>query len=373
MKIFTCGQCGNVLYFENVRCEKCQAPLGYLPDANLLLPLAEDGNGVRAIGAEGERHGALRRCANAAHDACNWLLTESEHGDYCRSCRHNRVVPDLSDPAKLPAWRSVQQAKHRLFYSLLRLDLPLIPRLSGGNEGLCFDVLADLPDGPRVMTGHDNGLITLALSEADDVERQRRRLAMAEPYRTLLGHLRHEIGHYYWDVLVRDVGRLDECRASFGDDSEDYGAALQRHYADGPPPDWQARFVSAYASAHAWEDFAETFGHYLHITDTLEMGTAFGVSLRPRLRTPDAASLSTRLDLDPFRAPDFSDIIDAWLPMTLMANNLNRCMGESDLYPFVLSDPVVTKLAFIHRLVQPDAASGGGMSEEDARSGRQAA
>jgi hypothetical protein len=359
MKLFTCARCGNVLYFENIRCEKCSSTLGYLPQENRMLPLVGEGAGWLVLDADGnqnERYGTLRSCANAAHDACNWLLPESQEGDYCLSCRHNRTVPDLSDGNYVAAWQRVQAAKNRLFYALLRWRLKLEVREKGGTAGLCFDVLPD-PAGGRVMTGHDNGLITLALSEADDVERQRRRLAMGEPYRTLLGHVRHEIGHYYWDVLVRDSDRLDHCRALFGDDREDYGTALQRYYANGPAPDWHARMVSAYASAHPWEDFAETFGHYLHITDTLEMGNAFGLSVHPRLRTPDAAAFNAELDFDPYRASNFADIIDSWLPLTFVANNLNRCMGETDLYPFVLSDGVVEKLAFIHGVVTGDWAS----------------
>jgi hypothetical protein len=358
MKLFTCAHCGNVLYFENVRCEKCGAALGYLPQVNKMVPLQADGDTLRAIGAA-QVGGTLRRCANAVHGACNWLLPEDEAGDYCLSCRHNRTVPDLSDPAHMAAWQRVQAAKNRLFYSLLRLRLPLRVRDKDGSGGLCFDVLAD-PDpasNARVMTGHDDGLITLALSEADDVERQRRRLAMGEPYRTLLGHVRHEIGHYYWDVLVRDSDCLAQCRALFGDDSEDYGEALQRYYANGPAPDWQCRMVSAYASAHPWEDFAETFGHYLHITDTLEMGSAFGLSVKPRLRTPDVEALTAELDFDPFRVEDFAAIVDAWLPLTFVANNLCRCMGETDLYPFVLTETVVEKLSFIHSVVRQGGAA----------------
>ena len=95
------------------------------------------------------------------------------------------------------------------------------------------------------MTGHENGIITIALAEADGFERERRRLEMGEPYCTLLGHFRHEVGHHFWDLLVRDGGQLQACRALFGDDSEDYQAALQRHYRDGPVPDWQQRYVSA--------------------------------------------------------------------------------------------------------------------------------
>jgi hypothetical protein len=357
MRLFTCCHCGNILYFENIRCEKCGYAIGYLPHDNRLLPLSQDGDAWRVVGADGAPaadEAVLRRCANAAHDACNWLLNGADEGDYCVACRHNRTVPDLSDPVRLAAWQRVQVALHRLFYTLLRLHLPLATRSNETPEGLCFDVLADSPQAgtPKVMTGHDDGLITLALSEADDVERQRRRLAMGEPYRTLLGHVRHEIGHYYWDVLVRGGNQLEACRALFGDDTADYGAALQAYYANGPAPDWQTRLVSAYASAHPWEDFAETWGHYLHIMDTLEMGAAFGLSVRPRVATPDAEALSARLDFDPFGVENFADIIEAWLPLTFAANNLNRCMGEADLYPFVLSEPVVEKLAFVHQLVQ---------------------
>ena len=193
-------------------------------------------------------------------------------------------------------WRKLEAAKHRLFYTLLRLNLPIETR-NENPEGLAFDFLADQPaqSGPKVMTGHDNGLITIALAEADDAERERRRTAMGEPYRTLLGHFRHEVGHYYWDRLVRDEGRLDPCRAVFGDDSQDYEQALQRHYAEGAPANWQENFVSAYATTHPWEDFAETWAHYLHIVDTLEMAGAFGVQRRSEARPKRRARGGGRL------------------------------------------------------------------------------
>ena len=355
MKLFTCTHCGNVLYFENVRCEKCGYSLGFVPEDAVLLPLAEQDGVLAPVDADGQVATAWaprRRCHNATYDACNWLVRADDPAEFCLCCRHNRKVPDLSNPACLSAWQRVEQAKHRLFYTLLRLGLPRDVQDGSDGDVLTFDILPDPEDGAlKVMTGHENGRITLALAEADDLERQRRRIAMGEPYRTLLGHMRHEVGHYYWDVLVRDGGRLDECRALFGDDRADYQAALQRHYADGPAPDWQSHVVSAYASSHPWEDFAETFGHYLHIMDTLEMGAAFGVSVRPRLPTQEAELLAAKLDFDPFKVADFTEILEAWLPVTFMANNLNRCMGETDLYPFVLSAPVVEKLGFIHRLM----------------------
>jgi hypothetical protein len=200
------------------------------------------------------------------------------------------------------------------------------------------------------MTGHDNGLITIALTEADDAEREKRRLAMGEPYRTLLGHFRHEVGHYFWDVLVHDGGKLDACRAVFGDDSVDYGEALQRHYANGPPADWQQNFVSAYATTHPWEDFAETWAHYLHIADTLEMGSEFGMEIHPV--ADRTGQLSTRVAIDPYATDNFDAVVSAWLPFTFAINSVNRAMGLRDLYPFILSPAVIKKLCFIHNLVQ---------------------
>ncbi len=290
-------------------------------------------------------------CANAAHDSCNWLTDPGSRERYCRACRHNGTVPDLSDPARLVAWRELEIAKHRLFYSLIRWKLPLVTRNEDTAHGLIFQFLADDPaSGERVMTGHDNGLITLALTEADDAERERRRLEMGEPYRTLLGHFRHEVGHYFWDVLVRDGGKLKACRAMFGDDSVDYGEALRRHYAEGPPADWQQYFVSAYATTHPWEDFAETWAHYIHIVDTLEMASEFGMEVHPSVdRT---GQLSARVTFDPYTADDFGAIVTAWLPFTFAINSVNRAMGLRDLYPFILSEPVIAKLGFIHELVQ---------------------
>ncbi|MEN0075446.1 MAG: putative zinc-binding metallopeptidase [Paracraurococcus sp.] len=234
---------------------------------------------------------------------------------------------------------------------MLRLQLPLESR--GENpEGLIFNFLADSPFDPnaRVMTGHDNGIITLALVEADDVERERRRSLMGEPYRTLLGHFRHEVGHYFWDRLVRDRNLTDGFAAVFGDHTINYEEALQRYYAQGAPPDWQNHFVSAYATSHPWEDFAETWAHYLHIVDTLEMADAFGLQVAPKVARTD--DLDARIDFDPYTQETVEPLLEAWLPLTFAVNSLNRCMGSADLYPFVLSPPAMEKLGFIHRLIR---------------------
>jgi len=354
MKLFHCQACGQILYFENTRCERCGHALGYLPGPDDLSALEPAGQGPGApLWAVLPPHAGLwRSCTNASVEACNWLLPADGPEEFCLACRHNATVPDLADPVKLALWRRIQLAQHRLVYTLRRLGLPLATRAEDPAHGLAFDVLADPPDprAPRVVTGHESGRITLALAEADDAERERRRTAMGEPYRTLLGHLRHESGHHFWDLLVRDAGRLHACRAVFGDERADYAAALRAHYAHGARADWQSGFVSAYATAHPWEDFAETWAHYLHILDTLEMAGAFGLSTRPRV--PRAGALSAAVDFDPYAAPDIAALIEAWLPLTYAANGLNRCMGAPDLYPFLLSPGAIAKLGFIQRLVR---------------------
>ena len=348
MKLFSCTHCGTTVYFENAVCECCGHQLGYLPDRSALVSLVEDG-GLWSSPAIADD--AFVFCANAAHGACNWLIRAEPGGDiYCAACRHNETIPDLSDPANLRRWQTIERAKKRLFYSLIRLDLPLHTRDEDSEHGLAFRFLADTAQSSgQVMTGHDNGIITIALAEADDAEREYRRTSMNEPYRTLLGHFRHEIGHHYWDLLVADTPALETFRGLFGDERQDYAQALQTYYTNGAPQGWSQTHISAYATAHPWEDFAETFAHVLHIVDTVEMASAFGVRARPE--TGDAALAVANVQFDPYCEPDMARIIDHWVPLSSLINNLNRAVGQADAYPFVLSPPVIEKLAFINDLV----------------------
>ncbi len=349
MKLFECQSCGQALYFENTVCEKCHRRLGYVPEERRLLALERpDGEADDAWRVAGAPERRYRFCRNATHDVCNWLVPAGSPARFCTACRHNRTIPDLDKPDNTLLWRLMEQAKHRLFYTLTELGLPLVTRAEDGDEGLVFEFLED--GAKPVLTGHDSGLITINIAEADDAEREKRRAAMREPYRTLLGHFRHEIGHWYWDRLVRAEPALSAFRAVFGDERADYGQALQRHYARAAPPDWRERAVSAYATSHPWEDFAETWAHYLHIVDTLETANEFGIGVHPR-HIRNAAALSTDIDLDAPNAPSIGPLIEAWLPLTFAVNSLNRSMGQSDLYPFVLSPAVVDKLGFIHDLV----------------------
>lgn len=363
MQLFQCQQCGQLLFFENTACESCGARLGYDPEVSDLRALApaSEGAGDRWLPI-GDGAGPFRFCDNAAQNACNWLIPADSADRFCRACRYNRTIPDLSIPANAAAWWRLEQAKHRLFYQLIKLRLPM-PGRDESPTGLAFDFLAEEAAPGKVLTGHADGLITLNLHEADDAERERMRSAMGEPYRTLLGHFRHEIAHFYWDVLVRDGGRLEECRAIFGDDRQDYAAALQAHYQAGAPADWQNAFISQYATAHPWEDFAETWAHYLHIVDTLETASTFQITVHPKkTENPD---LHADITSNPYKAPTAAALVENWIPLTFALNSLNRSMGLNDLYPFVLSAAVIEKLGFIHRVVQmagarnaprPDAA-----------------
>jgi len=345
MKLFKCRACGNILYFENRNCGRCGHRLGFLPEQSNLSALEPAGDGRRTVLAATEQPRFL--CANAGFDACNWLVPPGTADKYCLACRHNSIIPNLNTEANLAAWRLMELAKHRLFYSLLRWRLPLQNRIENPQYGLAFEFLRDDPvtSGPRILTGHEDGKIVIALAEADDAEREKRRQAMHEPYRTLLGHFRHEVGHHYWDVLVRDWGKLEAFRAVFGDDSQDYGQALQLHYQNGSPADWQNNYVSEYATTHPWEDFAETWAHYLHIVDTLETAGASGLTVRPPL--DDAGDHTAAVKFDPYCSETLRPIIDAWLPYVFAINSVSRAMGERDLYPFVLAAPVIGKLDFV--------------------------
>jgi hypothetical protein len=367
MKLFECQKCSQLLYFENTSCGSCGSRLGYLraretlsvvePDGQILDGQILDGQVWKALAEPVKRY---RFCANAEYGACNWLVDNEQPSPYCAACRHNQTVPDLSVPENLVHWRRIESAKHRLMYSLLKLKLPLATRAEDP-DGLAFDFLvpgAAMPDGSvePVMTGHHNGVITINLAEADDAERERMRNEMGEAYRTLLGHFRHEIGHYYWDRLIAaDTGRLDKFRETFGDERRDYTQAVEQHYANGPPADWQNNFVSAYASSHPWEDFAETWAHYFHMVDTLESARAFGLSVRPRLAA--AADLATTISFDPHNVK-VGAIVDAWTGLSVAVNEINRSMGLPDLYPFVLTPAVETKLTFVHECIHGPSPPG---------------
>lgn len=362
MRLFNCDHCGHLVFFDSVRCLHCGSALAFLPDAlcmAALAPAPEQGPGLlRRLGAGGRDGGGsddtggaplYRMCHNhGAYQACNFAVPAAERSSLCASCRQTRVLPDLSQPGNTGRWMQIEAAKRQLFYTLARLGLGPAP----GRAGPVFEFLADLPGGPAVLTGHHGGTITLNVAEADDDERARRRVALGEPYRTLIGHLRHESGHFYWGPLVQAGGRIDAFRGLFGDERRDYGAALEAHYARGAPDAWAQQHVSPYAASHPWEDWAETWAHYLHLIDLLETAAGYGTAITvPAGRTQ--AGQRHHLG-DPFATPRpaFNDMVRQWVPLTLLLNSLNRSLGQSDAYPFALSGGAMDKLRFVHELVQ---------------------
>jgi hypothetical protein len=331
MKRFSC-RCGEQIFFENTECLACGTTIGFDPATHNLLSLLTIDGGVLADSA-GRR---FRHCKNRLDFSnCNWLVTVEDRDAYCVSCRLNRTIPNLTAPANQEYWNSLEVAKRRLLFSLLELGLPIQSKARGWPFGLAFDFIEDRRGNPaveeeRVVTGHEGGIITINVTEADDVLRAMARKHMNEQYRTLLGHLRHESGHYYFDYLINDDDALNAFRSLFGDERSDYDAALEGYYGSGPAADWRDRHLSAYAAAHPHEDWAETWAHYLHITDCLQTAAAHEL---------------IRLDDEPFLVETW---MDDWRRFAVVLNELNRSMGLRDAYPFVINDVVTEKLRFIH-------------------------
>lgn len=350
MKIFQCQHCQSPVYFENTSCLRCGHALGYQSEYVNLVPLQPNQDYWNLIPHDGRTY---RYCKNHQYQACNWLVPVDDPQDYCEACMLNNTIPNLNTDDNLSAWRQLEKAKHRLIYGLKRLGLPLVSKNDQPDRGLAFDFLSatdpTLDDKP-VRTGHANGLITINLAEADTVHREWIRKKMSEPYRTLIGHFRHEVGHYYWEVLVQNwPNRLSQFRAIFGDESSNYSDALEAYYKNGAPSHWQQAHISAYATAHPWEDWAETWAHYLHIMDTVETAYSFGITLAPKLVNNN--SLHQRAAFDPHMENDFNKIFDTFIPLTFAIDSFNRGMGLPDVYPFVIAPPVKGKLTFIHDLI----------------------
>jgi len=336
MRDFICPNCGQHLAFENSVCLSCGSSVGFSPDDMTFL--------VIASGEGGERRGAVHAdeyqlCANLHLAKCNWLVEVEPVRALCASCRLTRVRPDGADTGAMAAFADAERAKRRLVAELNELRLPIISRDQDPEYGLAFDLLSSANE--KVVTGHHNGVITLDLAEGDDVHREQLRVEMDEPYRTLLGHVRHEIGHYYFYRLISTSPSYRQRFGEiFGDHDADYQGALDRHYSQGAPPGWERSYVSSYATMHPAEDWAETFAHYLHIRDTLDTAAAFGLA-------PANATYERRV-LGP---SGFDTIIQMWLPLAWSLNMVNRSMGKRDLYPFVLPVPVLDKMHFIHTVI----------------------
>ncbi len=332
-----CPNCRHFVYLDALRCPSCAGELGY-------HVLDRQFHAVRH--AQAVIDGVVwYTCSNRGWD-CNWLVREDGPSGRCFSCRLTRRRPEPDDTVALERFATTEEAKRRLVLQLGDLGLPIVG-WDVQDGGLGFDLLSSLSNGQRVVIGHANGIVTLDLAESLDDRREALRVRLGEPYRTMLGHLRHEVGHYYQNVLLVDGRAWQQCRELFGDERASYRDAIRRHYAFGAPEGWQRTFISEYATMHPWEDFAETFAHYLHITGTLQTAAAIGLHLdaTTNVRDTDVAPLGS------YRGESVQRLLSDWDWMSQAFNRINRAMGFGDLYPFQLSAPVRTKLEFLHDLV----------------------
>lgn len=357
-RVYWC-QCGRPVFFQNTQCLNCGFALGYDPQrvkVVALQPATQEGL-WEMTRSSGRAQRLYHRCANLTAAACNWIFperpTRGGATEFCIACRLNRVIPNLSSEENSVLWRRIEIAKRRVLSLLVALRLPLASReTEDPQRGLAFDFLAQTQGGPPLMTGHADGVITINTAEADNATREKIRADMHEPYRTLVGHFRHELGHYYWYRLIQDSPDLLEgFRELFGDEGEDYAAALQRNYSEGPKPDWQASYVTSYASVHPWEDWAETWAHYLHMIDTASTAASFGLNKMPLGLALDRFSPETLYRPDDPGANQFLSLMNSWVELTALMNELSRSMGIDDLYPFALPKAAVAKLQFIHMVV----------------------
>lgn len=351
---FRCD-CGRPVYFRNSLCLGCKAPLGYEPDSlQVRALLAGPKPDIWRIQGKNQGTRLWRRCENFDSPAgCNWLVAADDADTLCVSCRLNNTIPNLDDADNCRWWRKIENAKRRLISQLLSLGLPVKSKVGEDPErGFMFDFLRSPEKGPRVQTGHANGLITLNVEEADDSKREKIRHDMHEPYRTLLGHFRHEIAHYYWDRLVAGTAWQEKFRGVFGDERMDYAAALKRNYERGPTANWADHYITSYASVHPWEDWAESWAHYMHVVDSLDTALRFGLRGEDVEAAVEPFSVSDLHDPD---APDAARVIllvNSWVQLTTVLNELARSMGQQDFYPFVMSRPVLRKMHFIQMLVK---------------------
>jgi len=326
-------QCGAALFFDSGSCSQCGAVVGF-DLVTGIQSLVRIGDKIWQA-PSGKR---FTLCANTTdHDVCNWLVSADSGQSYCPACQFNRTIPNLSKPENKHLWWRLEHAKKRMLFGLYQTGL--WPQVGWNcNDGLLFDFIEDGRSNwdfaeTFVTTGFSGGIITLNVLEANDVARKQAQEEMQERYRTLLGHFRHEIGHYFWGQFAQDDAWLKQVRQRFGDERVDYAQALEEYYVTGGASDWSDHFISRYASAHPVEDWAETWAHYLHMMDAL-----------------DTAHQQGFIRSDPFAA-DFDTKLRQWQRLSVALNELNRAVGHNDAYPFVIGEPVAQKLAFVDRTI----------------------
>ena len=313
MRLFACPVCGATLYFHNRRCG-CGAEVAYAPDARRFV-LAD------AV------------CTNREPIRCNWVAGRG----LCAACAMTAVVPDAFHDANQALWAEAEAAKRWVLATLHRRGW--FTAEDAGPRPV-FHLLSEHTSGgpAEVSMGHQAGVVTINVVESDPAEVVRRREALGEPYRTITGHFRHELAHFLFERLAPDPAFLEAFRAVFGDERADYGAALAAHYRNGPPSGWPERHITAYASAHPHEDWAETVAHLLHLTDMVDSAAATGLRLRGLAAGYDA-----------YVEADAERLIALGVDHAIALNHVTRAIGHADVYPFVLRPLTRAKLAFAHR------------------------
>lgn len=336
-----------MLFFTSSSCLKCGSAVGYDPASESMLPILPGG--------------PMTLCENGTkHKVCNWLVPAGARRPLCVACRANRTIPDLRKDRNHLLWSRMEAAKRRLFYTLLGLGLKLPTKAEDSETGLAFDLVSTTVD-PAITTGHLNGVITLNLEEADDTYRQINRQQLGESSRTLLRHFHHESGHYVWQ---RFLSRLEwghplrlAFRKRFGDEWLDYAQALKAHYARGTQPGWEQNYITPYAASHPWEDWAETWAHYLQIVDGLETCESLGMQVQhlalPLVMLPgEAGTLPAMLPQNGIADGQFLAMLQRWMCLSSVLNEIAESFGEQALYPFVISTPVAQKLRLVHHYAQ---------------------
>ncbi|MEM6354459.1 MAG: putative zinc-binding metallopeptidase [Pseudomonadota bacterium] len=301
---------------------------------------APDGAAVAYDWRIGSFVSAASFCANREVIGCNWVAATDT--TLCDACAMTALAPDPSMPGAVDNWAATEAAKRWVLATLGRWDW--FGRQDTGPRPV-FHMLAE--GVTPVVMGHAEGVVSISVEEADPVLQIARREALGERYRTMIGHMRHEIAHVlWWRLSIRD-DFLEGFRSLFGDEHSDYGAALKQHYGDGAPSDWRERYLTPYASAHPHEDWAETAAHLLHLVDITDSFLAAGLS----------ADDVPGCDWDPYVEPDPNMLMDVAATLAVGINHVNRSMGLPDLYPFVLSEHARRKLAFAHRWLRSGAAA----------------
>jgi hypothetical protein len=337
MRLFSCPACQQQVYFDNSVCLACGSDIAFAPDVMEMVSVSAPG-------------GAHRNCVQrVTSDACNWAIEAADPTPRCRSCR----LTGADSVVGADALRArAEAAKRQVLYTLLQLGVPFAPKMGEDDlQGLRF--VWTLPAaGAPTFTGQQNGTVTLNLNEADDAHREATRVSFGEPQRTVLGHLRHELSHYFFHRFVEGWPAIEDFRSTFGDERVDYTTALQQHYQQGPAADWQQHFVSAYASSHPWEDWAETCAHYLLMVEAVDTAAAWGLQLS------SAGSAAVQPEQAAAAAPVERLVLDQWLPLARFLNAMSRSLGLPDSYPYLLPPPVIGKLRLVRHALTARGQTG---------------